>query len=243
MINFSNRIFSIMLCSALLLVILNACKKDKTDDENKNPAPTSVTDVEGNVYPAVTIGTQTWMAVNLKTTKYKNGTAIPHVTDQSAWNDLESPAYCMHENNSANLNQYGLLYNYYAVATGNLCPTGWRMPTDADWYTLENHIDPSINNPNATNDRGVDAGRKLKANNGWNQNGNGTDTYGFTALPGGTRSLLGSFHYIGDYGYWWTSSTFNDFNAHGRSMFWNNHKIRRDNFPKNNAFSVRCIWE
>ncbi|MDD3876572.1 MAG: FISUMP domain-containing protein [Bacteroidales bacterium] len=239
----TSKLLSLSIIFLLLLVASLSCKKDDDLVDDTPELPTSVTDADGNVYAAVTIGTQVWMAQNLKTTKYSNGTAIPHVSDNTQWNSLTTAAYCIHDNNVSNVAIYGLLYNHFAVDTSILCPTGWKVPSDAEWYQMEHFVDPSVNDPNIIDDRGVNLGQKLKATSGWNQNGNGTDNFGFKALPGGTRSLLGSFHYVGDYGYWWTASEFNQYNAYGRSMFWNNLKVRRDNFPKNNAFSVRCIYK
>jgi uncharacterized protein (TIGR02145 family) len=102
---------------------------------------TAVTDKDGNVYHTVTIGTQTWMVENLKTTKYNDGTAIPFITDNSAWANLTTPGYCWYNNDSTTYkNMYGALYNWYAVSTGNLAPKGWHVATDAEWTTLQNYL-------------------------------------------------------------------------------------------------------
>jgi uncharacterized protein (TIGR02145 family) len=100
------------------------------------------TDGDNNNYPIVNIGAQTWMEENLKTTKYKDGsTAIPLVTDDTDWGNLTAPGYCWYDNNEATYKAtYGALYNWYTVSTGNLCPTGWHVPIDADWTILENYL-------------------------------------------------------------------------------------------------------
>ena len=90
----------------------------------------SITDADGNVYTSVTIGTQEWMVENLRTTKYSDGTSIPNVTDGDEWSDIETAAWCNYDNSSTNDATYGKLYNWYAVETGKLCPTGWHVPTD-----------------------------------------------------------------------------------------------------------------
>ena len=103
--------------------------------------PGIVKDVDGNLYTTIKIGTQVWMSENLKTTKYKDGTAIPLVTDNTAWSNLTAPGYCWYNNDAATYKStYGALYNWYTVNTGNLCPAGWHEPTDAEWTTMENYL-------------------------------------------------------------------------------------------------------
>ena len=101
----------------------------------------NVTDDDGNVYHSVTIGTQVWMVENLKTTKYNDGTSIPLVTDATDWHNLLTPGYCWNNNDEATYKAtYGALYNWYTVNTGNLCPTGWHVPGDAEWTTLTTYL-------------------------------------------------------------------------------------------------------
>ena len=159
------------------------------------------TDGDFNIYPVVTIGTQTWMAENLKTTKYNDGTAIPNVTDNTTWSTTTSGAYCDYSNSSAYSNTYGRLYNWYAVASTNpknVCPTGWHVPTDAQWTTLSTFL----------GGEGV-AGGKLKetSTTHWlTPNTSATNETGFTALPGGYRNHSGTFGLIGNTGFWWSST-------------------------------------
>jgi uncharacterized protein (TIGR02145 family) len=162
-------------------------------------APT-LTDIDGNVYSTVTIGTQTWMAENLKTTKYNDDTAVPNVTDETEWANLTTGAYCWYDNNaSAYKATYGALYNWYAINTGKLCPTGWHVPSDAEWLTLENYLG------------GEDvAGGKLKeaGTTHWlSPNTGATNETGFTGLPGGFRWDWGTeFWPIGQSGFWWLAT-------------------------------------
>ncbi len=178
---------------------------------------TSVEDVDGNEYEVVTIGDQVWMAENLKVTKYNDGTEIPLVTDDSKWTDLKdtrSPGYCYYANDISNASSYGALYNWYVVSSStntnnggkNICPIGWRVPDDGDWTYMTTLIGSWTGSTVA----GIDAGTKLKTTSGWNdyngQSGNGTDAYGFSAVPGGRRDDTGYFDGIGGIGHWWSSS-------------------------------------
>ena len=139
----------------------------------------TVTDVDGNVYNTVTIGTQCWLQENLKTTKYKDGTSIPLVTDNSAWGSLSTPGYCWYNNDDTYKNTYGALYNYYTVLTNNLCPSGWHVATEREWSTLVTYLGgASI------------AGGKLKESGTthWvTPNTGANNETGFIALPGGRR--------------------------------------------------------
>jgi uncharacterized protein (TIGR02145 family) len=166
-----------------------------------------VSDVEGNVYKIVTIGTQVWMAENLKTTKYKDGEEIPLVTESSESANPPTPAYYWYDNDEATYkNVYGALYNWYTVNTGKLCPVGWHVPTETDFNKLINYLGP-INL----------AGGKLKST-GTIEEGTGlwyypnygaTNESGFTALPGGDRNMLDVYWVtdeIGLRGYWWSST-------------------------------------
>ena len=154
-----------------------------------------ITDIEGNNYPTVKIGTQVWMAENLKTTKYNDGTAIQNVTDNSAWSALTSGAYCWFNNDINNKSNYGALYNWFAVNTGKLCPKGWHVPTEAEWTTLITLLG------------GWDvAGGKMKSVTGWLYANTGTtNESGFSGLPGGNRNDNGSFLNLGYWGSWWYS--------------------------------------
>ena len=193
-------------------------------------------DIDGNRYKTVTIGTQVWMKENLKTTRYNDGTPIPLVSDNEAWIELTSPAFCWHNNELANKEVYGALYNWHAVSTGKLCPQGWHVPVDSEWVRLKSFLDED--------GFGEDTGNKLKeaGPSHWKSpNSEATDESGFTGLPGGYRSFNGSFNYLGVSGYWWSSTEY----AGTTVYLWIlRHKFNgfyRYISEKTNGFSVRCI--
>jgi uncharacterized protein (TIGR02145 family) len=203
---------------------------------------TTVTDADGNVYNTVTIGTQVWMVENLKTTKYNDGTDIPLITDNAAWTGLSTPGYCWYGNNIVNKDIYGGLYNWYTVNTGKLCPTGWHMPTDEEWKILEMYLGMTQAQADVTtNWRGTDQGTQLKSTSGWNSGGNGTNTSGFSALPGGYRWYDGSFNNVGENSSLWSSAVFDTNDALGRNLYYGINGVLRSNFYKRDGFSVRCL--
>ena len=119
---------------AVILLMVTGCKK--TDE------PETVTDIDGNVYKTVVIGTQTWMAENLKTKLYNNGDLIPDVTSEIEWDGLGTDAFCWYNNDQQTYKAtYGALYNWYAVNTGKLWPAGWHVPSDAEWTTFIDFLD------------------------------------------------------------------------------------------------------
>lgn len=193
------------------------------------------TDGSGNNYPVVQIGDQVWMAENLKTTKYNDGTSIPLVTSDSNWAGRTTPAYCWYGNDktTAVANGHAALYNWYTVDTDKLCPTGWHVPTDDEWGDLEDYI----------TSKGHDGtvGTVLKSTTGWGSYGNGTDDYGFSALPGGYRNHKnGMFNDGGEYGLFW-SSTENGSDAYGRSLGYVFAEVQRDDIDKSYGLYVRCL--
>ena len=187
----------------------------------------SATDYDGNNYKTITIGTQTWMAENLKVTKYNDGTTIPNIT--TGWGSLTSGAQCDYNNSPANTTTYGKLYNWNAVNTGKLCPTGWHVPSTDEWSTLSTYL-------------GGDAGDKLKeiGTTHWNSPNTATNTSGFTALPGGERNNGGGFDEIGYCGKWWNS---NGDPFRPDYMILNNDRsvINNGSELKSFGYSVRCL--
>jgi uncharacterized protein (TIGR02145 family) len=191
----------------------------------------SVTDVEGNIYKTILIGTQTWMAENLKTTKFNDGTIIPFIIDGTKWAGLSSPGYCWYNSDSVS---YGGMYNWYAVNSGNLCPTGWHVPTDAQWTALSTYL----GGENVT-------GGKLKetGTTHWYSSITASNSSGFTALPGGYRTSGGDFSSIKRIGYYWTSTEASSTEVYFRDMSYNYTAMDKSSSSKLSGFSVRCIQD
>jgi uncharacterized protein (TIGR02145 family) len=199
----------------------------------------AVADIEGNNYPTVLIGNQEWMAENLKTSIYLNGDAIltsngNYLIDVGAWN--------YYYNNIQNNCPYGKLYNWHAVADPRkVCPTGWHVPSDAEWSTLINHLDPNAGGGSITPNM---AGGKLKSTGSqyWNApNLDATNESGFSGLAGGSRYAGGPYFLGGMNGEFWSSSQSSSDTAWGRTLLYNLGEVSRSSSDKNNAFSVRCI--
>jgi uncharacterized protein (TIGR02145 family) len=191
-------------------------------------------DIDGNVYKTVTIGKQVWMVENLKTTKYNDGKTIPLVSDNAAWTDLSTPAYCWNNNSAtANKNTYGALYNWYTINTNKLCPKGWHVPTNAEWTTLTTYL----------GGEGV-AGGKLKetGTTHWKRpNTVATNSSGFTARAGGGRYEDGKFYDLGSKGYWWSSTEEGEANAWCFELQYAIRSINRLGSKKPAGWSIRCL--
>jgi uncharacterized protein (TIGR02145 family) len=220
-----------------LLIILGVfsmltynCKKD-----DSNYSSNTVKDADGNTYHTVTIKGQTWMVENLKVTQYNDGSgAIQNVTDNT-WGGLTTSAYCWYNNDISNKATYGALYNWYAVNSGKLCPTGWHVPTDGEWSTLITNLGDSTT-----------AGGKLKeaGTTHWVTPNTGADnSSGFTALPGGSHYTNGLFYLNGKYGWYWSSTEISSTStaAWHEYMIYNTSAITRTSGSKSLGFSVRCI--
>jgi uncharacterized protein (TIGR02145 family) len=159
--------------------------------------PTTVTDVDGNVYPIVKIGTQTWMTENLITTKYNDSTAISTGLSNAEWTINSTGAYTFYDNAPSNNAIYGKLYNWSAVNTGKLAPKGWHIPTIDEWNTLVTFLGGSM----------IAGGKMKSMSNLWNAPNTGADnSSGFKGLPAGFRGTTGSYGTIGNTGFWWASS-------------------------------------
>ena len=208
------------------------------------------TDGDGNNYTVVQIGSQLWMAENLKTTKYRDGSQIPNVTDNTSWGNLTTGAHCNYNNDAAIGIKYGKLYNWYAVNDSRkIAPTGWHVASDAEWTTLENYlIANGYNYDGATT--GNKIAKSLAATTDWDSyTDTGTignyltknNSSGFTALPGGGRGDGGAFGDIGGGGYWWSSTELDATNAWGKGLFSDDGGLGRNYIPKSAGFSVRCV--
>ncbi len=232
-----NRIWSLpVVIFGIVLLVVNGCKKEDNAPSN------IIKDIDGNVYNTVTIGTQVWMLENLKTTKFNDNTDIPLVTDTVEWAALSTPAYCCYNNDDSVLKAtYGSLYNAYTVNAGKLCPTGWHVPTDEEWKVLEMYLGMTHIEADNLDGRGADQGIKLKSTSGWNSGGNGTNTSGFTALPGGFRNINGEFYGIGRFGYWWSASESSINRSWFRLVDYDINGVVRGERDNVLGFSVRCV--
>jgi uncharacterized protein (TIGR02145 family) len=194
-----------------------------------------VTDVDGNSYQTVQIGTQCWTQSNLTVSKYRNGDNIPNITDNTQWsqtNTSNTGAWCNYNNDANNGTTYGKLYNWYAVTDSRvLCPTGWHVPTDAEWSNLENHLGGS-----------TVAGGAMKSTTGWTAPNTGaTNSSGFTGLPGGYRGDGGDFFYLGTSSDWWSSSVSSYGTPFYMLLYYNAAGIFWYSTAPKVGFSIRCV--
>jgi len=224
----NSRILNTIL-SLIISVSFIGCKKDVSK------TPTTITDIDGNTYNAIVIGTQVWMGENLRVTKFSNGDQIPDSPAGVAWDTVTTPASSINPmvNNYASI--YGRQYNWFAVSDSrNLCPAGWHVSTDAEWTQLTDYLGgDSI------------AGGKLKESGNlyWNSPNTGaTNESGFASRPSGFRSLYGGVVLMpGDIGSWWTSTGYDSTNAWNRFMFSEDETVSRVDNDKKSGFSVRCV--
>ncbi len=182
----------------------------------------------------VTIGQQVWMTENLNVSTFRNGDPITEVKNDEEWNiadDKGEPAWCYYDNNAANGTKYGKLYNWYAVNDSRgLAPQGYHIPTDAEWTKLTDYLG------------GEDiAGKKMKCSSGWINNGNGTNSSGFSGLPGGFRNFSGEFYSIGKFGCWWSSTELFLYGARGLYLSSRIGNVIKDYSIKAEGLSVRCL--
>jgi len=212
---------------------------------------TECKDGDNNNYPVVQIGTQLWMEENLKTTKYNDGTTIPNITDNTAWEALTTGAYSDYDNTPANSTTYGRLYNWFAVDNNaatrvasnggkNVCPVSWHVPGDAEWTILSDFLEGE-----------TIAGGKLKetGTTHWaSPNTSATNETGFTALPGGYRDGNGpidghndGYSHIQENGNWWSSAEYSSINARYVDMYHDYNDLFRVNYDKKFGYSVRCV--
>ena len=198
----------------------------------------NITDSENNTYKTVYIGTQQWMGENLNVSKYSDGTTIPNITDNTQWQNNTTGAWAYYNNDVANNAKYGKLYNWYATSpttngNKNVCPTGWHVPTDAEWTVLTNYLGGE-----------TVAGGKMKevGTASWNTPNTGsTNTSLFTGLPGGYRGSNGNYSGIGGNGYWWSGPDESTSYAWFRYLGNDNGNAFRNNYGKGNGLSVRCL--
>jgi uncharacterized protein (TIGR02145 family) len=190
----------------------------------------SIYDAEGNKYRTIQIGTQTWTAENLISTKLNDNTDIPLVLDITAWAALTTPGYCWVSSDSLG---YGALYNWYTVSTGKLCPEGWHVPSDEEWTILTDFL----------GGKSV-AGGKLKeaGTDHWQSPNTGaTNESGFTGLPSGSRSYSGAYNNLGNYGFWWSTTEWPPSGGWYRDVYYGYSSVDRSNANKKGGATVRCL--
>jgi uncharacterized protein (TIGR02145 family) len=227
-----------------------------------------ISDIDGNSYNTVLIGTQCWTKENLRVRRYNNSTAIPFDTSGStsgsasyeSWSSLTYGAHTLWSHDStatpSNLNNYGYLYNWYAAkgiaAPGsttyiNICPTGWHVPSDSDWNKLVKYLDSGADTSGVLLIQSTSAGSIMKSTSLlWNIGSPGTDLSGFSALPGGCRNIDGIFRNIMDFGYFWSTTENNSTpsRAWHRRLVFSSSNVERTTTSgndKRSGASVRCL--
>jgi uncharacterized protein (TIGR02145 family) len=238
-----------VICPSLFLffVFLISCKKEDQPDITK------VTDKDGNIYQFETLGSQVWLNSNLKTTKLVDGTSISNLADNIQWAASVSPTMCWYNNDALNKEKYGALYNWYAVNSGKLCPSGWHVPSDNDWTILTNYLisqgynfDGSIS--------GNKIGKALASNTEWavssvtgaigsSDHPEKMNASGFNALPGGFRLYNGAFWLIGSSASWWsiTPDETDSNQAFYTVLYYEFIELGKNKGFKSHGFSVRCL--
>ena len=182
----------------------------------------------------VRIVNQVWMSTNLNVDTFRNGDRIPEAKTEGEWKayaQAEEAAWCFYDNDPKNGEKYGKLYNWHAVNDSRgLAPNGMHIPSFEEWTVLTNFLG------------GIEkAGAKMKSKNGWFNDGNGTNSSGFSGFPGGGRNLLGNFYDIGKSGIWWTSTESTWYYGSYIRLHYEYGKVFRDGYGKSYGFSVRCI--
>jgi uncharacterized protein (TIGR02145 family) len=206
----------------------------------------TVTDIDGNVYQTVAIGTQVWMAQNLKVTHYRNGDSIPRVSLAATWTGLTTGAYCEYSNDVNNATTYGRLYNGYAVTDPrSVAPVGWHVPTDAEWKQMEIYLGMSQVQADSDGYRGNSEGGKLKESGTTHWTGpntGATNANGFLALPGGFRSFdRGTDYFLHNVANFWSTTKNGTDSAWCRYLSYNHADIARSYLSEKDGFSVRCV--
>jgi uncharacterized protein (TIGR02145 family) len=197
---------------------------------NPNLLYDSIYDIEGKKYKTIVIGTQIWMAENLRSAKLNDGTDIPYTSDIYKWASLTTPGYSWYNGDSVG---YGAVYNWYTVGTGKLCPQGWHVPSDEEWTVLTDYLGGSSVAGGLLKE--VGSVHWIKPNAG------ATNESGFTALPSGYRGANGGYSNLGHYGVWWTSTEWSSGGAWYRDLYNGYESVDRSNTSKKGGGSVRCV--
>lgn len=225
-----------LLISLFILLQFISCKESSTSpDDQEEPdnfenCGDSFKDTDGNSYQTVQIGDQCWMAEDLRTTSYRDGTSIPNVTGDNEWAALSTAAWAYYANDDFNSDVYGKLYNWFAVNDiKGICPAGWTVPSDDDWKILEIELGMTVEEANSTEWRGDGIGTIMR------------DESGFAAVLGGTRGANGQFFAGGNNGVWWSSSEINATTVWTRFLRYEFTQVNRNNSNKASGYSIRCI--
>jgi uncharacterized protein (TIGR02145 family) len=230
--------------SAFLGIILGVSSSCNNEDELQyDLKPGTLTDIDGNTYRTVIIGSTEWMSENLKTTKYNDGRPVNSPgKDNASWENNSTGAYSWYNNDEAgHKEKYGALYNWHAVNTGKLCPAGWRVPSDEEWTNVNKYL---LNYDGSGLDDSISESSPATEN---------ISKTGFSSFPGGARfsglpggahkSGAGYFYYLDKSARWWTSTEHSAANAFYRSLYSETTNIYRSQNSKETGFSVRCYRE
>lgn len=221
------KISSFILSAFILVSLIMGCSK-------KDNPPGPVTDIEGNIYKTVLVGNQVWMAENLRTSTLADGTEIPEVPDPVGWSELASPGLCWYNNDEvANKDSYGALYNYYTVNSGKLCPADWHVPSRDEWLQMRDVLGDTLT-----------GGGKLKEEGTlhWNSPNTGAvNSTGFTALPAGIRYFEGTFNSASFFTSFWSATESDNNNAWYMSLYYSDAAVVILNTSKKDGFSIRCV--
>ncbi|MDZ4747371.1 MAG: fibrobacter succinogenes major paralogous domain-containing protein [Saprospiraceae bacterium] len=236
--------FAACILMLLCIVCVQGCGND--GDTILQQETGTMTDVEGNTYKTIKIGTQWWMAEDLHVTSFHSGQLIPQITDGEQWATTNQPAYSIYNNAGG---EAGLLYNFHVIAAQHdIAPTGWRVPTDEDWKKLEEYLGMPLQETDQTNWRGTNQGDQLKiettTTEGWIRYDGvwGNNSSGFSATGGSCRVFNGEWGIppTRHSGYWWTSTVLNGYGWF-RCLDYKKSGIFRFTCHPNYGFSIRCI--
>ena len=254
-----------MRVSSTILILVGAVllpySCEKTEEDENETLITTITDYDGNTYHTIKIGDQWWMAHNLETTHYADGTEIPLVESLSRWDTLgsEDKAFCYYNNNdNGEARTYGALYTWAAALNSSgssdnnpsgiqgVCPDGWHMPGDSEWKELEMYLGMTQADADANGPRGISIGSKLaKLHSLWSdgilETSDQFGTSGFMALPGGGRRYDGTFGRLGENANFWSATEHDTEKAWGRHIYSKYTTVHRYSTVKSDGFSVRCV--
>jgi uncharacterized protein (TIGR02145 family) len=208
----------------------NSIGTEYGNQQTFNTTQQAVTDIDGNTYNSFQIGTQVWMSENLKTSRYRNGGSIPYVVGNSDWQALTTGAWSYYENDDANNSIYGKLYNWFATQGDTICPTGWHVPTGAEWHILADYL----------GGYNVAGGKMKSVGTAYWQSPNtgATNESGLSIFPGGLRfGSQGGYYYKGTYAFIWTASG----GSQNVRFDFNGSKMNDNSFDRNFGASIRCL--